>query len=68
MAPARIDAPGQPYGPCAKRCKHVDCAESRRIADALCGWCKKKIGYETKFYGIDKPRHADCEQERLGTT
>jgi hypothetical protein len=44
-----IPLPGSQFGPCAVPCVHRDCAESRRIAEAICPGCKKQIGYQKNF-------------------
>lgn len=48
MAASVIPAPGTKYGPC-KSCKHIDCAESRRMAESICTVCAKPIGYQVRY-------------------
>lgn len=63
MAAGRLPAPGTEYGPCAEPCQHRDCAESRRGAEYLCGYCSQPIGYDVRFYQYDKAlTHALCEE------
>ncbi len=70
MAWAILSRPGTKYGPCKKECKHVDCAETRRQAAALCGYCGKPIGYGYKFSETpDKGfAHWLCEPEPVRRT
>lgn len=70
MAAAKIPAPGTQYGPCVDECKHLDCKASREQAAALCGLCKKPIGYETYWFVLrarvpavgeaEMPAHEAC--------
>lgn len=41
-----------PTAPCAQ-CQHVDCAESRRIAESTCPGCHKVLGYERQITAHD---------------
>lgn len=50
MAAGRIARPGTEYGPCEGDCRHPDCASSRAMAGAVCKYCEKPIGYDTRFY------------------
>lgn len=50
MASASIPAPGTEYGPCASLCGHIDCAESRALAESACRFCGNPIGYGTDYY------------------
>ena len=50
MAAGLLSRPGTKHGPCRSRCKHVDCNCSRHDAAAVCRFCKKPIGYGTRFY------------------
>ncbi len=55
MAAGRLPPPGSEYGPCEDQtCKHIDCAETRRMAASVCRFCKQIVGYERGFY---------CEQD-----
>lgn len=50
MASAFISRPGTKCGPCKnEQCGHIDCAESRRMAAAVCSICGKPIGYMRMF-------------------
>ena len=63
MASGMVSAPGTEYGPCVEPCRHTDCAESRRWAEALCAICGEPIGYERQFYQSGNWtvfRHAAC--------
>ena len=58
MAALALPAPGTELGPClpdssigfVRTCGHVDCAASRRTADAVCRLCGAPIGYERRYY------------------
>jgi hypothetical protein len=50
MAAARLAAPGSTYGPCQPTCEHIDCAETRKMADAACRFCGRTIGFDVRFY------------------
>ena len=50
MAATSLRAPGTEFGPCEDACCHVDCASTRGMAAALCVYCGREIGYETRFY------------------
>lgn len=56
-ASAGIPAIGTDLGPCEGVCEHTDCAANRREANASCAICSKPIGYETRFYQIERD---DC--------
>lgn len=45
-----LPTPGTKYGPCKGKCKHTDCAATRTEAETPCRYCKKPIGFDTKFY------------------
>jgi hypothetical protein len=64
MAASTIPAPGTDLGPCIdEQCGHTDCAASRQQAAALCRWCAKPIGYETRWYTVvGGQAHAECEE------
>ena len=49
MASATLPKPGTKYGPCAKGCKHRDCAETRATATANCRFCVRPIGYDKPY-------------------
>ncbi|HEY7195479.1 MAG TPA: hypothetical protein VH439_17180 [Gemmatimonadales bacterium] len=59
MAAGSLGKPGTERGPCATACRHIDCREIREWARALCHYCGKEIGYETRFYrqGEDEEPH-----------
>lgn len=66
MAAGILHKPGSKLGPCAEACHHRDCAETRGQAAALCVYCGKPIGYETRFYvetGARSMAHAECSEE-----
>ena len=50
MAAGRLASPGSEFGPCENDCSHVDCKATRTMAESTCHICKKKIGYEKRFY------------------
>lgn len=66
MAAGRLPAPGTDLGPCAEPCQHVDCAETRRMAESACEDCGKPIGYDVRFYNTGPGLiHASCLEDRL---
>ena len=63
MAAGILPAPGTAMGPCVPGCAHVDCAETRRMAEAACVWCGLAIGYDRRFYAdgpSEELAHASC--------
>ena len=65
MAAGTLPHPGSHYGPCAQSCAHRDCAETRRMAAALCSICGYTIGYERLFYRDGEiMTHAVCAEDR----
>lgn len=75
MAAGRLPKPGTDFGPCVDpACGHIDCAQTRLMAENLCRYCGKQVGYETRFYTIDVSNgeekvkttvHALCHEEAL---
>lgn len=66
MAAAFISKPGSKYGPCAEsNCLHLDCQGSRTIAEAVCRFCDKPIGYEQRFYNDEGYVHAPCLEDSI---
>jgi hypothetical protein len=75
MAAGRLPEPGTEFGPCIDpACGHIDCAQTRQMAENLCKYCLKPVGYETRFYLIadmvdDQPTkttvHAYCHEEAI---
>ncbi len=70
MAAITVPAPGTEYGPCEEPCAHRDCAESRHMAAAICRFCERPIGYETRLYndgasGSYDLVHALCLEESV---
>ncbi len=58
MGWATLPKPGTNAGPCAKNCKHIDCAETRNMAASTCRLCGEAIGYDHPFYNDDQsPTH-----------
>lgn len=58
-----IPEPGALAGPCAGGCRHRECAEFRRVAEAPCRVCGAAIGYAARFcQGGDWTffAHEDC--------
>lgn len=64
MAAGVLSEPGTEYGPCAEECKHTDCKTTREMADSLCPFCEKRIGYDLRFYRLDVDglAHAVCAE------
>lgn len=61
MAAGYLPRPGTPYGPCAGKCKHRDCAAIRESAAQQCPICGEPIGYDKRIYRKDEGHvHADC--------
>ena len=50
MAAGSLPEPGTEYGPCKDGCAHKDCAETRKMAAAICWRCEKAIAYNRRFY------------------
>ena len=67
MASIFVSKPGTEFGPCADECNHTDCAELRSMAEALCKYCKKPVGYNRRFYKIIDGSfvHELCELRRI---
>lgn len=65
MAAGFLPPPGTELGPCVPDCAHEDCAETRRMAEALCPHCGAVIGYDTRFY-VHPLRHAFCAETEKG--
>lgn len=64
MAAGIISPPGSEFGPCESDCTHRDCAESRMMAEVLCGLCHERIGYDVRLYGSGrKLDHAACREK-----
>ncbi len=73
MAAGVLSAPGTEFGTCAEPCLHTDCAATRSIAETICRFCDKPIGYDRRFYNDAGYVHASCledsiEQERADRT
>jgi hypothetical protein len=73
MAAGVLSAPDTEFGTCAEPCLHTDCAETRSIAETICRFCDKPIGYLRRFYNDAGYVHASCledsiEQERADRT
>ena len=66
MAAGIISKLGTLFGHCRNECKHIDCKEMRKMTDSICPECGKKIGYEIRFYSVEKDTepsvyaHANC--------
>lgn len=57
MAAGILKRPGTMYGPCRdETCKHVDGAETRRIAAARCPIGHEPIGDDRPVFDLRKPR------------
>lgn len=64
MGWARLDPPGQEYGPCKKPCEHRDCAATRAMANTICPLCESLIGYDRRYYReADGLAHAACVED-----
>jgi len=58
MAWSVLAKPGTKFGPCKGECSHPDCACTREMAAALCIYCGKPIGYDTKLCGNHEKGYA----------
>jgi len=65
MAAGVLSKPGTEYGPCAEPCHHIDCAGSRTIADTVCRYCDKPIGYDRRIYYDEGYVHASCSEDAI---
>ena len=66
MAPGRLSSPGSKYGPCADPCMHIDCADIRSMAEAICRYCGQPIGYERGFYREHHELvHSSCVEDSV---
>lgn len=76
MAASSLPEPGKvvrgtEIGPCVNSCKHTDCAQTRAMAESICRFCDKPIGYEISFYNDkqgdkDSLVHAVCLEGQDG--
>lgn len=70
MAAGQLSKPGTKYGPCKTTCSHIDCKQTRQMAETPCRICSKRIGYGVLFFQEGSPKqlvHEECvfqEQER----
>jgi len=67
MAAGRLASPGTEFGPCESTCEHVDCNATRTMAESICHFCQKPIGYDKRFYmEPDKTLvHAICFEDAV---
>lgn len=70
MVASTLPSPGTEFGPCqlknGNKCTHRDCADRRRMAEAICPYCKLPIGWEQRFYcDEDQLMHAACLEDEL---
>lgn len=74
MAAGRFDKPGTKFGPCIDdSCNHRDCNLTREMVSQVCKYCKKEIGYDTRFYVLPFERdhtrgelvHALCHEDAI---
>jgi len=66
MAPGLLAPPGQPAGPCIEPCQHRDCAATRQMAETVCHYCGKPIGYDRGFYDHEHQLvHSACLEEMI---
>lgn len=63
MAAGILPRPGTQYGPCEQPCDHVDCRATRQDAASICVYCRREIGFGTRFYRTDLTLvHAACAE------
>lgn len=68
MAAGVIQKPGSKYGPCFGGCGHIDCMNTRKMAEIACRICGQEIGYGVEFFdegkriedGVRVLVHAEC--------
>lgn len=65
MAAGVLSKPGTEYGPCAEPCRHIDCAGTRTIAETVCRYCDKPIGYDRRFYNDEGYVHSSCSEDAI---
>lgn len=68
MAAGILNKPGTDFGPCEGDCKHLDCAETRKVAKELCDICKEPIGYDKRFFQKNNWEiftHEICELKKI---
>lgn len=68
MAAGVLPKPGSKVGPCVKRCKHRDCAQTKQDAAEACRFCQKPIGYDVGFYRArlsGELAHAFCFEDAV---
>jgi len=65
MAAAILSTPGTQFGPCAEPCQHSDCSTIRMIAETVCRFCDKAIGFDTRFYNDNEYVHASCLEDAV---
>lgn len=63
MAAGTLPIPGTEYGPCLDQCDHVDCAQIRAMADAICPMCRQPIGYDRRFMANPSFDHQQAIRE-----
>lgn len=64
MAAGILPAPGTEVGPCVKKCRHIDCQETRERAASRCLYCRKPVGFDVLVYQHgDYTVHARCHEE-----
>ncbi len=64
MAAGILPKPGSTAGPCATRCDHIDCAETRGRAASICLYCRQAVGYGVRVYQHGEYTvHARCHEE-----
>lgn len=68
MTAGFLARPGSPYGPCSNiNCGHVDCKETRILAEQICRYCHKPIGYDRQFCRVPELVHATCHEDAIAT-
>lgn len=67
MAAGILPKPGSKYGPCKKKCEHIDCQRTRFEAWSKCRICNEAIGYNVRFYREDNNGlvHANCLEDEV---
>ena len=68
MAPGFLASPGTEHGPCLDiNCGHIDCKQTREMAETICEYCGESIGYDRGFYysHIKGFVHSACHEDAI---
>jgi hypothetical protein len=67
MAAGYLPLPGTEFGPCIDNCEHIDCKQTRTMAETICHYCGKAIGYDRGFYILEEKImiHSACHETAI---